>query len=447
MRRALPLLILCACQEYNIKTSVDEPDAPVDTDPGLPLDQPDIVVTPMQLSFGGQPVDCPSDPQTVTIENVGTGTLVVDPLDLIGVGTEAFTLSDSGPYTLQPGEAVEVDVTFLATSYTLYDQVRLRVKSNDPDEGTVRVSVKGEGSEAPYKEELFIQSQASEVDVLWVIDTSSSMSDIVTQLGNAMGVFIQSFVNLDLDYQMAVTTTDMTSAGLQGAIAGPIITPNTANPVAAFQLQVDQGIAGSTDEKGYAAARAALSAPLIHNANAGLMRPDATLAVVIVSDEDDADANPFINAGNNQVTDTFVTFLQGLKPNVDHVSFSGLVGARNANLSSCASKAPQYHRAFGATGGVWGDICSPQQGLQPFLTFLSFVAAGLEYRFELETPPLSPGPSTIDVDVNGVPVPYDPIHGWTWDTDNQAVRMNGDSIPEPGETVLIRYYYESDCTP
>ena len=47
--------------------------------------------------------------------------------------------------------------------------------------------------------------------------------------------------------------------------------------------------------------------------------------------------------------------------------------------------------------------------------------------------------------VEGVEVPYHGVTGWSWIPSSNAVRFNGDSIPGPGESVVISYPVPATC--
>lgn len=463
MRPSLPLVLtLVACQEYTITPDKPEdPEPPVDTDVVVAVGQPDIEVSPAELRFGGLPPNCFTEPQILTITNKGDARLEVDSASLAGRGNEAFALSEAGPWKLRPGETVEVEVTFGPLDYVAYETVRVEVASNDPDEAVVKVPARGEGAEATYREDLFSQGLATAVDVLWVVDTSESMLDEQQALGRKMNVFISSFVNLGLDYHLAVTSTDMLSTGLQGEFAGPWMSSADAPATVAstFESQVvSLGAAGSADEKGFAAAKAALSgAPSTRAPNQGFLRADATLAIVAVSDEDDRDATPELPGAsmNARVVNDFVTWLQGRKADPGDVTFSSMSGPASGGLSACAvstgrsaTAAPAYFKATRDTGGVWSNICNFD--VTPFLQHLSFVAAGLEFRFPLSGEPLSVSPAVFTVEVtdadgNVTELPFDALDGWTYDSSENAVETHGSGIPEPGSSVRITYPVESSC--
>lgn len=453
MRRLFLLapFVLAACaQDIAIAPKDSDVPVPADTDVALPVLQPDIEVTPTTLSFGSLPPNCAADDQEVTVKNVGEAPLNVTSLSLDGAGNAAFNLNKTGPLHIAPGDSVKFKVGFEAADYVQYDKVKVLVASNDPDEKLVKVGVSGEGANAAFKEELFIQESASAVDVLWVIDNSGSMEDTIRQLANAMNTFIQSFVNLGMDYQIAVVTTDMANPAESGHFMGPIIKSATFSPadaVAEFRSQTSQGFSGSPDEMGLSASMAALSAPLVTGSNAGLIRSNATLAVVVISDEEDSSGYGPPTYSNDFPTNppAYISWLKSLKSNPDDVTFSGMVGPTSGTCGGIqiVSAAPRYHQVINGTHGVWSNIC--QLDINPFLTHLSYVAAGLEFRFELTETPVNTSPSAITVTVDGVVVPYGAINGWTYDATTNAIQLHGDAIADPGEAIVIRYPYDSGC--
>lgn len=454
MRRVLlilPLLVAACAQDIGIAPKDSDIPVPADTDVALPALQPDIEVSPSTLTFGSLPPNCPADEKEVTITNVGEAALNVSSLALDGAGNSAFSINKTGPFRLAPGDSVKFKVGFEAADYVRYDKVKVVVSSNDPDEAVVKVGTSGEGANAAFLEDLFIQESASAVDVLWVIDNSCSMEDTIGKVGNAMSTFINAFVNLGLDYQIGVVTTDMANAAESGKLMGDIIATSTHTPaqaVAEFKVQTSQGFLGSADEMGLAASKAALSPPLSTGVNAGLIRSNATLAVVVVSDEEDSSAygSPAVNPAG------YITWLQSLKADPHDVSFSGMVGPRSGGLAACgggvitgtsAAAAPRYHDVITGTFGVWGNLCNFD--INPFLTHLSYVAAGLEFRFELSDVPVSTSPTAITVTVDGVVIPYGAINGWTYDATTNEIQLHGTAIADPGEAIVIRYPYDSGC--
>lgn len=444
------------CQEYNLGTKPDVEVPLEDTDVVMepPVEEilyPDIVVEPLTLDFGYWPKNCVTETQDVTITNLGEATLVVEDLKLVGSGKDSFLTEDMVTGSLEPGDSYTFQVMFAPQAWLTYDEVRVQVTSNDPDEARVDVDLAGIGAEDAVTEETFEQPDPEAVDVLWVIDNSGSMSGEVGELSNQFQIFIDSFVNLGIDdYHVAVVTTDMNNPAQSGKIqpsmvGGPpaIITPLTVDPAGTFAAVTDLGSGGSASEIGLDAAYTALNEPLLSGHNAGFLRDDANLAIVVVSDEDND------SSGQTDKT-TFVNWLNNLKPDPSMSSFSGIAGPDAGPLSiGCqtffsgisASPAPEYADVINATGGIHADICTME--FSEFLQFISFVAAGLSTEFELTDEPTNIG--FIDVFVDGEEVPFNGIDGWTWNPATNTLIFHGDSVPGPGAVIEISYPVETEC--
>lgn len=444
MARLLALLplVLAACAE-DIRIAPKPDDLPdEDTDDGLAVLQPDITVSPMELRFGIRPPSCDPLEHTITVRNDGEAPLDVTNIRLGGTGRVAYTI-DFTAQSLDPGQEFQATISFQPNNEIPYNGALVEVLSNDPDEPQVDVDLRGEGGPAVFREELFIQEQQSDVDVIWAIDNSCSMSEEVDELNARFPTFIQAFANLGLDFQIAAIPAD---GNTTCATFTEVIDKNTPDPVTAFTDQTAAILSGQVGascygEEGFAATRAALQA------NPNFLRPDATLAVIAVSDEPEQ---------SGESAQSFVNWLQGRKPSPNDVSFSAMVGPasgqggfgfgacpNNSHPDADAEAAPRYHAAINRSGGVWGSLCTFD--FDPFLRHTSFVAAGLEFRFELTDVPFSFSPAAIDVLVNGQPVDWGLPNGWTFDPDTNSIEFHGTSIPGPGASIVITYPYDEEC--
>ncbi len=434
-RHLLALLFVGACApDITLVPKDDDPEDPVDSDPAVEIGQPDIEIDKKELRFGAALPGCDAPDQVFVITNVGDADLAVKELKLRGPDSAVYVIRDS-PRTLKPGGSLEVAVGFTPAALQKYGDALIEVNSNDPDEASVRVDLEGAGDEFAYIEEIFEQGIAGPVDVLFSIDYSGSMSTEISALGNKFQTFITSFQNLGLDYQIAVITADPSCATFQGT--EKIITPQSADPVAAF-LNATSG-SGCGGEAAFGASKNALTSPLIDNENKGFLRADATLAVVALSDEPEQ---------SGQSANQYVNWLASLKGgDASKVSFSGIVGPDGTGIFPVCrgevERAPEYHKAIRQSGGVWGNICNLD--LVPFLTHLSYVAAGLNFSFELANVPSSSSPSAITVTIDGVVIPYGRVNGWVFDEDTNSVELFGTAIPEPGASIVVAYPYDSGC--
>lgn len=296
---------------------------------------------------------------------------------------------------------------------------------NDPELGALPAS---------HAEVHFQGGQAPPVDVLWVVDNSGSMEQEQTKLGQNFNSFIQYFTALELDFQLAVTTTDTVDANHSGRFQGAptILTPTTPNLDQAFLQSVAVGINGSGDEKGLEGARLALTEPNLSGPNAGFLRENAILAVIIVSDEEDQ--SPL-------TTDQYIDFFKGLKGgDLNKINLSVIVGDVPSGCQSPdadADAGARYHAVADALNGVKASICATDFG--PVLDQLGSVIAGLATAFPLDYTPVV---ETIKVKVDGADVPYDELNGWYWNSQLGGIVFAPPAVPDECSVVEISYVVE-----
>jgi hypothetical protein len=431
-------VLALACVDYDLnrpdgKEQAGDTAAPVE-EPG---EDPDIDVEPMSLDFGSLMKDCPSDPQVITVSNEGKGLLDVTSISLGGNGVSSF-VQTGGPVKLEYGESAQFEVTFTPTAWLDYD-INVVVESNDPDESTVKVEALGTGAEGAVYEEGFTQDFIELVDVLWVIDNSCSMDDELYTMANNFQAFIDAFTALEVDYHIAVVTTDMDAPSDSGRFQGDWLTADTPNLAAEFASQVNQGSTGSASEKGFAAVQAALSEPLLSSSlHDGFLREDAALSIIVVSDEND---------DSSMNSSSFTSWLLGLKKDPNYVRFNAFCGDRFLgcqdpfNSGITASGGDKYIDAVDLTSGFFASICTSDYNVA--LQELSVSSAGMTVTFYL-----SEEPETLDgmaVEVEGTAWPQDSDEGWTYDPENNSITFNGSAIPGPGENVEVSYTIAGEC--
>jgi hypothetical protein len=164
----------------------------------------------------------------------------------------------------------------------------------------------------------------AKVDILWVVDSSGSMAWAQNQLKSKFQSFAQKLKSTRVDFQVGVTSVDVCQVDsntgyaipdalcpsvsyipdgvkVGGKVIGPLkgtlqadpttkktILTDTADFVESFQRTAMLGTKGSAFEHGLWAAKLAVEKALKPGGeNAGFVRKDASLAVVVLSDEED----------------------------------------------------------------------------------------------------------------------------------------------------------------
>lgn len=410
-------------------------------------DGPQIRIEPSAIGFGTKLPDCPTEPSYFTVSNYGERDLNITSIDFDG-SNGAFELDlagihdfANGELTIAPGGQVQLPVVFEAQQRGVAYTGLLEIASNDADDPVETAGVEGAGGDTATQEDLFFQDQPNGVDVLWVLDNSCSMSGHITDLENEFDSFIASFTTLGLDYQLAVTTTDMDTD--RGALLGPVpvISPSLAAAAGttvaqAFDDAVEPNSSGSADEQALMAAKTTLS-PGGAAYEAGFIRPDANLAVIVVGDEDDGSS---LSAG------AFVSWFEGVKGDPEMTTASGIIQQTSSlfdtNCSGIGS--PKLQDAIDNTGGIRTGICDLD--FDQVLRWLSYSAAGLDSVFPLSAEPLN-GPVGMSVTVNGTEVPRSRLttDGFSYVQNTNSVVFTGDTIPGPGAEVRIEYPVAGEC--
>jgi len=326
----------------------------------------------------------------------------------------------------------------------------------------------------------------NQVDVLWVVDNSSSMDTSQANLANNYASFITQFQTLGFDYHMAVTTTDAYLAnsyfnnamsdyqptiaqfrdgfvgqfglGLSGITV--MTSQNTTSSI--FQKNMSEGTSGSGDERAFSSFVQALSDPT--NTNSGFRRSSAFLAIIILSDEDDFSGNAsfcdhfdsacattstsYVGDHNFTVQEPelhtvsyYTSWLDNYVGNHSNYSVSSIFTDTSSCLTTLNQNDPSTSRIIAqrypamatATSGVSSSLCG---NFNNILTNISQSIISLASVFTLNAPA---NPSTIAVTVNGVSVPNDPTNGWTFNATTNAVSFHGTAIPPAGATINITY--------
>ncbi|MFZ9520226.1 MAG: hypothetical protein ACO3A4_07100 [Silvanigrellaceae bacterium] len=180
---------------------------------------------------------------------------------------------------------------------------------------------------APYPGAMMTITQVqprAKVDILWVVDSSGSMAWAQNQLKDKFQSFAQKLKSTRVDFQVGVTSVDVCQVdsttgyavadalcpdvtyvpdGIKvgGKIVGPLrgslqpdpttkktVLTDTADFVESFQRTALLGTKGSAFEHGLWAAKLAVDKAIKGvGENSGFVRSDASLAVVVLSDEED----------------------------------------------------------------------------------------------------------------------------------------------------------------
>ena len=256
-------------------------------------------------------------------------------------------------------------------------------------------------------------------DLLFFGDTSGSMAEELTVLGDQVSVFLSRLAAYTSRWQLLAVT------GPDGCGVNGVITPETQEWEASFA----QGILTPpgedlVDEWGLNNVAAAVELTDEGECNAGFLRDDSRLHVIFLSDEDDN--SPGWDGGDPTYWEPYVDTVLARKSEAGQVVFSGVIGPVPDGCEG-AEPGVGYADAIEATGGAVLSICEAwEEELDALVDATVQVSI---YRLSTV-----PDLATLEVTVDEVVR----TAGWTWDSDDNAV-IFVDDPPILGQVVEITY--------
>lgn len=278
----------------------------------------------------------------------------------------------------------------------------------------------------------------NKVDILWVVDNSSSMLKHQQNLSAQVPELVQTLNSLKMDYHMAVVTTSMGGVSPDGGkfIGNPkFVTSATPDLVNTLKNRMIVGEAGSNNERGLESMAASLSTSYLSNEGRGFFRDDALLVVIALSDEDDKSAV-------SSPAKYYTNFLDGIKtPWVDGsrswvFNFIGVLPtSTNCKTFNDYSEAGlTFIDMVKTSGGVQESICS---------TNLSSAVGNIRARiyqiltdFKLSKLPVI---ESITVTINGNTIPRSNVNGWDYIESLNVVRFYGSAVPSADSSIKVDF--------
>lgn len=287
------------------------------------------------------------------------------------------------------------------------------------------VTLNGAGSPPAEVVDLFLIPALPKVDILIVVDDSTSMADKQTSLASN---FQNLFVGLPAsDFHLGVITADDRPDGGQGRLIGDsanpkVLTNSTPDVMTAFLSKVNVGAASAASPAGLATALKAVTAPLVNTDNSGFLRADAQLSVVLVTDG--RDQSPGLVAD-------YLAALHAVKP-AGYPTFSVIGPFELVPAAGCVHDGDpddgRYTQIASSTNAMFGDICNNWGWW-----WTCFDCGGAWTQFFLSQSPRS---GSVSVVLDGVVLSppayqYDPMVN--------AVEFEPLAAPEPGSRLEIHY--------
>lgn len=313
------------------------------------------------------------------------------------------------------------------------------------------------------------QTINNKVDILWVVDSSGSMKEEQGFLAENFDSFISNISMSQMNFRTAVTSSDscnenranlplseircptggstFTNGSFFTGGGEQVLSNTTDNLISKFNEMAQVGINGSGFEHGLKSAELAIEKSL-NNQNSSLVREDAFLAVIVVSDEEDDgiglsqtdfySGKNFFELGLTEfkyTEDDFIQYLSSVKGE-NNFAVSAITGLRKPNGELCTSEhsqpkeeGTQYIKAAQKTGGMIKSICEANWGQLLEDIGLDITAQIKQIALEHE-----PVPDSIKVYVNDMENMQ-----WSYSTSNHSIKFDANAIPENGDSIRIEY--------
>jgi hypothetical protein len=425
-----------------------------------------LVITPGAANFGATQLGCGSTARTFSVFNACDAPVTISGSQLLEPAGEL----PGGPNCPGPAPCPEFSVSDpagIAPSSVIAPHaapatfsLRYRPLAAGADTGLFvlrstqngravdqLVSLGGSGNPLGDNFETVLQRPA-QTDVLLVADLSPSCDDERQTVATHFASLVKSAALTGTDYQLGVTG-GMKTPECKGQLLGNTNNPkvlSSAMPNVASRFTDKVTLLSNnpctTTENGFYAesAVAALTQPLVSTQNAGLVRPGADLAVIVLADLEDYSPTPVSQLAEQ---------LRSVKGPDSRLTYSAIVPLSRTPPGGCGytgfdpSADPTHSDLVSLFGGALEEVCNVDW--PGTLERVSARAFAPHNTFSL-TAARDPGQPLV-VTVDGTPVPPNGVSGpaWTFDPLLNVVSFEPLYVPTPGSTVT--FSYRSQCIP
>ncbi|MDG0817675.1 hypothetical protein NWE73_14940 [Bdellovibrio sp. PAP01] len=235
-----------------------------------------------------------------------------------------------------------------------------------PGDGEVPVSSGG----IEKMKQSFTVNSTQKIDILFVVDNSGSMEYEQQSMASRLNDFIQ--IVAGLDWRISVTTTDPKSSvygdgnlvALHGS-TNTFIMDSSMDQITAQNVlgqTIQRSETGSASEQGIYATRRAIERSIAStDVRKQFIRPDAALAVIVISDEDESAYNTK-NSGKN-----LISYIDYQFSNRKAFTFNSIIsrpGDTNCLNGEGKTEGYKYQELSKLTGGIIGDVCATDYSSQ-----------------------------------------------------------------------------------
>ncbi len=415
-----------------------------------------LAFTPQSIDFQTVKLGCIARARNVTLVNQCTGkSVVLKRIALLDSLDDHFRIVSQPPPNKMLSGGEQANISLVYQPAEIGDEtttVELQVVEDGGEPMSLFLPVGGKGRLDAQQTDRMQQDAQQQLDLLFVVDNSCSMTDYQQKLATNFQLFIAYAATQDIEYNIAAVSTDpgAGNGGSSGVIEGAFW-PMSGKPTERivkksmpadqqkrlFAAMVSMGTGGSGTEWLIDPAVQALSAEMTREGahNAGFLRDSASLNVVTISDTYDHAPHKLSQ---------YEIFFQRLKPQ-GRFHYHGIIpvffpGACAYDGGPDVGKDIRVKKIIADFHGEMGDICT--QDWSETLSKLFKTVLAPRDAFELTAyPDLT---KSIKVKVAGVELAEtdgsEPV--WRYDSTRSecgAIVFETARIPMPGAIVEITY--------
>ncbi|MGE0173576.1 MAG: hypothetical protein AB7T49_12335 [Oligoflexales bacterium] len=262
------------------------------------------------------------------------------------------------------------------------------------------------------------------VDILIIVDNSGSMAEEQQNLSTKLDPILSYLTNTD--WQIGVVTTDAGSNCMRA-----VIKKGEANIDTRFQQAIQAGTNGASNERGVYQAMKGLSCT-----TPSWVRSNSTLAVLIISDEDNCSKGCSSNSGElpanllKRISDPAPA---GLGRTIGtQARVYGLIWHPGETCSTGENVGTQYAQAISLSSGTYGSICSADY-TSTLQTMSANIASILKSQFSLTYEP-DPGSLKVEVKPLGA-ADYSVVSNYT----QMGTTVTFSEAPPVGSSIRMSY--------
>ena len=288
-------------------------------------------------------------------------------------------------------------------------------------------------------EEVIQVENISKVDIVWSIDNSASMSILQEKLAQNLSIFIEDFVEKDIDFKMAIVTTENSvNRDSNNKLNSAELKKNKTNFINDFKNKIKVGIdpiwqyhPNGREERSFKFVKQFLQE------NPSWIRSDAKLVAIYLSDE------PEQSSGTVK---SYVDYMRSLKGNeLERVKTFSICDGRVRNWTKIHAVpggsfngCERFQDMSDKTGGLVRYINGTFSDIsREFAESISSSLTRLKTVFALNITPAESSKLKIEIDGSIVPRDTTESDGWDYDGGDNSIEFFGSHIPADGSGIKV----------